>query len=369
MEKLLRLDDISLIPSRYNYGDEISEINIQVEEPDDISVGKSLPIFTSPLSVLVGLRNWSFWQDSGIRTIIPSTESIEERLNLCMYVFCIFTIEEIERYFLGNVTLDSRTQYRIAFDTPNGLDAKWMDIGGKLKSRYGQQVLIMGGPVFNAVGFEYHTQLNFDFVRVGFNSEVAVRSRESHAFNYPLASLLISIKNYKITKMSNIKKFPRIIAEGNELVGYYDMVKAIALGADYVMVGQGLSNVIEANSPIFQKDILDNDDIEYIPVNIENYDIDRIGEISKTNNWVRFFYTDPEIMERISDCNYSSFNQWRTSGGSRQGNFYGGLEMVDVDITLELWIEKFCNSLRYAFSMFGARDWNEFRSNIRYGYF
>lgn len=365
MERLIKLDDITLLPGAYNPG-ELGDVDVFVREPSDVSVRSSLPIFTSPLSSLIGSKNWEFWQSLGIRTVIPSLEPLEDRLSLCRYVFCAFTLEEVEKCFVDG-TLDGNTQYRVAIDTMNGQDTRCMMIGGKVKSQWGQQVLVMGGPISNPVSYSHHAQLGFDFVRVG-TSEVCRGKYGSHAFGYPLGSLLDSIDKLKRTLTS--KDLPKIIAEGEELGSIQNMIKALALGADYVMPGRCLSRIIETSSPIFQRDLQDEcgergGSQELCPVSVDDVDIRLLGERARNNDWVRYCYTNDEIFERISDSNYRSISEWSRTG-RKDSAFFHGLRMVHVDRTLDEWVDEFISALKYAFLMYCASDWSEFKKNSVY---
>ena len=69
--------------------------------------------------------------------------------------------------------------------------------------------------------------------------------------HYPIASLIDECKHIKnrCEGESYVKSTPYIIADGG-VRGYADVIKAIALGADYVMIGSLFTGLLESAAPL-----------------------------------------------------------------------------------------------------------------------
>jgi hypothetical protein len=72
MEKLLELDDITLLPSLTNSGAPGNKAIFTVSDPlDNSGIVETLPIFTSPMEAIVGENSAKIWSEYGIRPVNP----------------------------------------------------------------------------------------------------------------------------------------------------------------------------------------------------------------------------------------------------------------------------------------------------------
>ena len=108
---------------------------------------------------------------------------------------------------------------------------KEIEVGRELKKKFGSSILVMGGNIANPKTYLLYEKAGFDFIRcnVG-NGDVCLTSTNT-GIHYPMASLISDIsdirpKNYKC----------KVIADGG-IETYSEVIKCLALGADYVMCG------------------------------------------------------------------------------------------------------------------------------------
>lgn len=367
MEQLLTLNEITLIPNdissvlssnnKVNY-------NFSVNEQADAIFPNTLPIITSPLSMIVGQDNYKIWQKSGIRPIIPRIEPIDFRLSESAFVFSAFTLSEIKQYFIDKSPANStRTQYHICFDTWNGHNSDIFNLGFELKKRYGNRVLLMGGPIANTKSYEYYSKAGFDFVRVGSRSEACPSKVDS--FYFPMGSLLEGIKLFKSRAGIGLRPV-KVIADG-EIDDYSDILKAIALGADYVMIGQEFSRVLEAAGEVLSRTRnRDTGEFGYDLVSPELLKNCTTGWKAKLNGYCRYYCLNQDLEKQALKEGFRSVQEWKNKIGQR---FNTTWETVEIDITLAEWIEKFIDMAKRAFILSNSYDWPSYQKLIKYGSF
>lgn len=347
MEKYFELEQITLIPAVTNVGFQDNKLDITVTDRNDRTFNKSYPIFTAPTKAIVGEENVKVFTDNGIKPVLSREENINLRLNFCKWVFCAFSMSEINTYFLKESAKFRGTsdQYHVCIETGNGHDQRYLSLCSELKRIYGQQILVMGGNIGCAEAFSDYAKSGFDYIRVG----IGVRStqdRKDLGVCCPLGSLLDSIKQFRKTGAIGLPRQPKIIADGS-ISCFSDIVKAIALGADYVMIGRAFSRVLEAYEVVYKEGEKDKKLIELRPEQLASYS----GAKARLDGLKRHYY-GPVNLERSSVIGRLETNTpiWQK-----------------VDCTLAEWIEEFRICASYNLMMQGAINWDEFKTRVRYG--
>ena len=215
-------NDVSIIPA------EISYINHRT----DISPFYDcwmLPIFTAPMSSIYVKNSTDFWIN-GISNIVPRSVDIKDRLsNKLQGIWRAFSLSEIEKYFIESKQNDFI--YKICIDIANGHLNHLYEIVKKLKSLY-PRCEIMTGNIANPETLLIADNAGVDYIRLGIGSGSGCITSSNTAIHYPMASLINDCYRYK--KQWNLKI--KLIADGG-IRNYDDVIKALALGADYVMIG------------------------------------------------------------------------------------------------------------------------------------
>lgn len=190
-----------------------------------------LPLIASPMSCVVREDNYKEFRDNGVSVVIPRTIPFEKRLELMRSCFCAFSMEEGKEILRRYSFIDKAY---ICLDMANGHMKSQLDLGHELKTQLKGTIpgfiKVMGGNIANSETYLYYDGAGFDYVRVSVGSGQGCLSSTQLSIHYPMASLLDDISGIRGDRKC------KVVADGG-MSGYSDIIKALALGADYVMAG------------------------------------------------------------------------------------------------------------------------------------
>lgn len=361
IEKLLELEDIVLYPSELNNGYQVSKYNYGVL--DDIDKVSSLPIFTSPSDAVVDRINWRVWSKEGIRPVLPRTENIEIRLDGCQYIFAAFSLPEVKEHFISRGKRNSQYQFRVCIDCGNGGDIEIFNTSTQLKKIYGPQINIMAGNLGNPKTYIDYCKAGIDYVRVGISSGSLV-DYNRYGFYYPMAQLLIDILGIKNTSCAGLR-CTKIIADGG-IENPVDILKCIALGADYVMCGRQFVRLVEAAGMIGRKS-KKSENTEVMDEITKEEAVQLLSEVGPKEAQLKRLYCGNTTYEtQAKRAGYSSIDDWMDNGSKTKPSD-SRIEWVSVNGTLKSWLSDMYDKFNYAFAMSNSVDWKTFKQNIKYG--
>lgn len=365
MEKSLELSDIMLVPGNLNSGfSGAGKFDYFVTDEQEVTgVSKSFPIFTSPMEAIIGVDNWKIWQDAGIKPILPRTVDLSVRLDACGFIFSAFSLQEVRDNFLAIDQRSSNRQFHICVDLGNGHDVSLMELGQRLKQQYGKQILLMGGNIANPKTYEVYCSAGFDYVRVGISSGSLV-DKNKYGFHYPMGSLLGAINSTKRTSKGRLRDV-KVIADGG-ITCHSDILKAIALGADYVMIGKEFAKILEASGTVYKRTVKsDQDIIEEVQElgNLSNLTPIELSELDLVRQY--FGNTTPEM--QALRAGFSDVGSWINSEGKPKVKVSDSeWTWINVNMSLKDWIQDFRECINYGFMMSDAKSWKEFKEKILY---
>lgn len=362
MEKLFELKDIALIPSSSNTGYRSKINHLTVDSADVTGMSQSLPIFTSPMEAIIDSNNWKVWQDQGIKPVLPRTEELETRLAACCYIFSAFSIEEVRSNFLSQNRRSMQNQFHVCIDCGNGHDSNLLELGHRLKQLYGQQLILMAGNIGSPETYINYCKAGFDYVRVGMSGGSLV-DRNKYGFYYPMGSLLYDITMVKSKACIGLKPV-KIIADGG-IRSQSDVMKCIALGADYVMIGREFSKLIEAAGTIYRKTEKDGEEImEEVrnPESLLNIPLVELVSLDLVRQYCG--NTTPEI--QAIRQGYRNIEEWKKQN-PRIKISDSSWEWIKIEESLQDWIRDFKDCVDYSFMMSNAADYETFRKNVKFG--
>ena len=349
MEKFLELDDIYLYPTdTTNFGnlgaDKITNLVINEEENS-----QSLPIFTAPMASVVGGCNYQAFINRGIRPILPRTEDLGYRLEGCQYIFCAFTLREIQERFLSSKRISDKL-FRVCIENGNGHDREIINVSRALKAMYGNQICIMAGNIGNPKLYIDYCKADIDYARVGLCSGT-LAIPEVYGFHYPMASLLLDTMGVRNTSCIGLKTRTKIIADGG-IITHVDIIKAMALGADYVMMGRGLVKLAEAAGPAISKTAEGKEELTYGAVS-------QMGKAELMERKVKRLYSAQDLYDpSITPNGYDIVHNIRRPEEAKE-------EWVNVTSNLHMWSLEFIDVVRNAFIYTRATNWKEFKANVK----
>lgn len=247
-------NDVSVIPAYVSTIEHRNECNPFLED-------NKLPIFTAPMSTVVNLDNFVLFENNYINTILPRNIDLDTRID---YVkkgkWVAFSLNEFIDLFVNDKNIEefnNSTIKHVLIDVANGHMMKIYQNTQKAKEIFGDNIEIMVGNIANPHSYMLAYNYGVSYVRVSIGSGQGCITSSNTSIHYPNASLID--ETFKVKKEISekngipIDKLPKIIADGG-IRNYSDVIKALALGADYVMIGGLFSTLIESAGNIFYFD-------------------------------------------------------------------------------------------------------------------
>lgn len=253
-------NDITIVPSTISNINSRSECNPFIE-----NIKNWLPIFASPMASVVNEANLDMFLENGITPILPRNIDFEIRKEeMQNQTWVALSLSEFEDLFITHAidrVGDFRTHYFIVVDIANGHMQSLYEkcITAKMKAKDNDYKLtIMTGNIANAETYKwicnnakyidnegYYTTA-VDFIRVGIGGGSGCITTSNVSIHYPQASLINECKQIKNRfENKSLIKYPAIVADGG-IRNYDHVIKALALGADYVMIGSLFAQCIES---------------------------------------------------------------------------------------------------------------------------
>ena len=243
-------NDIAIVPTVKSNVEHRSECNPFIGQ-----YGKSyLPIFTAPMSTVVNKENFDLFEENHIIPILPRNFDLETRVEyLKLGKWAAVGLQEFEDLFLNNDwDIEMYPDVNVLIDIANGHMSKLhnMIYNAKKKYKWSYRFKIMAGNIANPLSYIELAKAGCDYVRMSIGSGAGCITTTQTGIHYPIVSLIEETYQIK-KKMERLGGWtPMIIADGG-IRDYVDVIKALAVGADYVMVGGLFSKLVESAAPTF----------------------------------------------------------------------------------------------------------------------
>lgn len=253
-------NDLCIVPAT------ISKINSRKEVNPFID--NMLPIFAAPMSAVVNVNNYEIWLNNKITPILPRNINFEIRLNFLQQgKWVAVSLTEFRDIFISKKIIDihKEKQYRVCVDLANGHMYSLLSDCYKVKQLF-PNVIIMTGNIANPETYLEYCNAGIDYVRCSIGSGSCCTTASNTAIHYPIASLIDKINTIKYNRNLYNEFCTKVIADGG-IRNYNDVIKALALGADYAMIGGLFATFIESAGEVVSGDNFVNLN------NIEDHDI------------------------------------------------------------------------------------------------
>ena len=308
--------------------------------------GGYLPIFTAPMDTVVDEENHKLFFENKINICFPRQKDYKTShypgffYSLSLDDFIKEYVEKTIFWSPGiSVSHDGphKSTVYILIDIANGHMEKMMDAIKKAKEKHGDNIFVMAGNVANPNTYRLLSDAGADAVRIGIGNGNGCLTTQQTGIGYPMASLIRECY-YKSLTMDNAAL---IIADGG-MKDYSDIIKAIALGADYVMVGSLLNKCLEScgETRIFK----------YIKLNPK----------SKLTQWL--YKKGFKLTKRFRGM--STKEVQKNWGNEVIKTSEGVVRIRPVEYTLAQWAGNFEDYLRSAMSYTNCKTLSEFRGNV-----
>ena len=337
-EKKYTYNDITIIPAP------ITSVEHRGDCNPYLSDGK-LPIFTAPMSSVVSEENFNIFEENKINAILPRSVDLKIRKDYALNgKWAAFSLQEFEDFFVEKND-NATTTPKVLIDIANGHMQKLYDLVRKSKTNWGKEgIIIMVGNIANPLTYYEVVDSGADFVRLGVGAGLGCITTSNVAIHYATASLIqdtfLIKKQIADTRGVSMSELPKIIADGG-IRNYSDVIKALALGADYAMIGGIFASLVESAAKTFL------DDKEVLPLSrhkiTEHDGVFRIVD-SQTNK----LYSS----SKLTKCFYGMASKKGQIDmfGQKQKTAEGIVKYINVSTTIDKWVENMTSYLQSAMS-------------------
>ena len=339
-------NDLTIVPCK------ISKIRHR-KECNPYTLNGNLPLFTAPMYSVVCKEDISIYEQNKINTILPRAKEIDyEYLKSGKWI--ALSLDQFIDTFIENINADIKdgAEYNVCIDIANGhmIDLyKAINEAKELARKNDYVLTIMTGNIANPETYRWICMNSeVDYIRLSIGSGAACITTPQTGVHYPIASLIEECHSIQqeMLNSSDCKCVPFIVADGG-IHGYGDINKALALGADYVMIGSEFAACYDSASKIANfignqgKPGFDLDEESKRKV-IKEYNIEKIhfGMASKEAQHI--------------------YNEGSTSFKTAEGTF----KVLTCKHTIKSWTDNFVDYLRSAMSYTGCKSLQEYIGKV-----
>ena len=291
-----------------------------------------LPIMVSPMDTVVDEKNYKLFETSLIPVCMPRGHKDYSG------TFKSISLDEFETYVDWYITNESFGEVKILVDIANGHIEKLHKLCEKfVKNRKKKSHILMVGNVANPKTYKELAKIGVDYVRVGIGGGSGCLTSANTGVHYPMASLINECYQYK--KKGGYKT--KIVADGG-FKNYDDIIKAIMLGADYVMLGGILNKCLESCSTT------------------------KLFGIPLSTYWSTYIWYNHKWMRKYLKKSFRGMSTKEVQkkwGRESLKTSEGIVKTNPVEYTLEQWVENFTDYLKSAMSYTNSKTLKEFRES------
>jgi len=306
-----------------------------------------LPVIVSPMDTVIGLDNWQLYLNNRMpicfpRGIRPESFKEEDAGLLSAYssvIFFSYSLDETSElceWLENNKSED--LEFNVLIDIANGHMKHMVDLVKELRSR--TKVKIMVGNIANPETYRVLSEAGADFIRVGIGFGGGCLTAMNTGVGYSMASLVKKCADIKEEMSSNDERVASIVADGG-FREYSDIIKALALGSDYVMLGSILNKCLESSGDTYWKGIKLSPEI------------------------AKFLWKKKCRLEK-KFRGMSTKEVQKKWGKNKLTTSEGVVRMRTVKYTLSGWRENFEDYLKSAMSYTNSRTLNDFIGNVKF---
>ena len=320
--------DITLVPETITTISSRSQVNITNED------GK-LPLIVSPMDTVIDGKNCKMFRDLGYEVCLPRGAEFTLENS-----FISVSLDEFEKLLdWYEVEHISDGDLHVLIDIANGHMERLYNLTSKfVELRKNPNHKLIVGNVANPNTYKKFAELGVDYIRVGIGGGSGCLTSANTGVHYPMASLINEC--YKIKKENYFDT--KIIADGG-FRNYDDIIKAIALGADYVMLGGVLNKSLESASTTLL--------FKFLPMS-KNFSIFM---------WECFPFMRKFFYKKFRGMSTKEVQvEW---GKEKLVTSEGIVKYNKVDYTLDGWTTNFKDYLKSAMSYTNSKNLEDFRGS------
>lgn len=321
LEMKYGLDDYVIVPEvETGIVSRTAECNPCYGEIGDAVMDNKLPLFVAPMCCVLNETNWKKFSDAGLCPVIPRTVSTNIRKVLWTDAFVAVGLKELEEIVNEIQPTEISGIIHICLDIANGHMRAAMDLCRRLREKLGSNVRIMAGNIANPKTILLYEESGIDYVRLSIGTGNVCTTSANVGVHYPIGSLIYECNELRNKHNLKIK----LIADGG-IKNTDHINKALALGADYCMLGEIMAKTEEACGDI-------------------------IPDMSYTKRIYREYYG--------MSTKKAQMKMGKTAEECRTAE--GIIKSVQVEYSLDKWVDNFKHYLKSAMSYTNCRELKEF---------
>lgn len=351
LNNLFSLDDVVLIPSVFTEIKNRSKCSPYIREHSLLpGTNSKLPLFTAPMSCVISPDNYNDFKNCGINTIIPRNVHINTRIKLAKNTFVALGLDEFKK-----LLIEEKLPYKmfICIDVANGHMMQLYELSKYAKEKHGDNLVLMVGNIANPDTYIEYSRIGVDYVRCGIGTGNVCTTSANGGIHYPMGSLLQDIHELKLYNSNKITKFAKIVADGG--FNNFDQInKALALGADFVMLGKIFAKTVEAcgliHSAVYPNKVEMLENPEGFSYKVKGWDIENIKYYKCTRDY------------------YGMSTKTAQKEFGKEGNKTAeGISIrVPIEYTIKGWVDNFKHYLQSVMSYTNSVTLDDFIGKVQY---
>lgn len=336
MIEKLHWDDLAISPAiESDIDSRKKEITI------NYSTGE-IPLIVSPMDTVVDTKNVKDFLSEDYIVCLPRTANdTKEFWNSC---FISFGVDDLkEAMDSGNVPP------KVLIDVANGHMKKVMILAKEFVSKFPDKKLMVGN-IAHPETYRIYADIGVWGVRCSVGTGSACTTSANAAVHYAPASLIDECYNVSC----EFNNPPKIIADGG-FKNFATIIKALGMGADYVMLGGVLNKALESCSEFYTKQ-----------------ELITASSSQKTSEMIKIAKEEAENIFKGGGEVFKYFRGMSTKEVQRDWKrkvlttSEGITKYNKVEYTLHGWTENFKDYLRSTMSYCGKRDITRFIGQVEF---
>lgn len=329
----LDLDDFLIVPAAKSRVSSRKEVNVYDNN-------KMLPLFTAPMDTVVDIYNMDIFRSNGIYPIAPRGSNFD--LVSTKDDWLAIGLEEFDNLLKSDTKL---LGISILVDIANGHMVKLIDSVSRAKAKFGANLTLMVGNVANPETYKLLSEAGADYCRIGIGNGGGCLTSQNVGIGFPMGTLINLCSHIK----EDMDLRTKIVADGG-MKNYDDVIKALALGADYVMLGSIFNKALESAGDTYKANIRHEGWVE---------PGDKVDQYQE-DVWCAFA-SGAKFYKKFRGM--STKEVQRVLGNKEIKTSEGATRINPVEYTITGWVENFKHYLSSAMSYSDAFTLKEFRQN------
>jgi IMP dehydrogenase len=315
-------DDVLLVPA-YNHWESRKVVDISIRDRTE-KLALGLPLMSSNMDTITGVEMADFMGDNGAIGVLHRFMGIDD--NVAMWKRCrhptFVSIGCSDKDLERTEALRDAGAVYYCIDVAHA-HAKY--VGRTLKNvraLLGKEACIMAGNVATYAGADYLASCTADIIKVGIGGGSVCTTRIKTGFGVP-----------SLSSIRECAKVDRSIVADGGVRAAGDIVKALAFGADFVMLGSMLAGTRSTPGEVYSR-------------------------TDETGNQVRFKIYRGMASREVQDDYHGGMAEWKTAEGvSTEVPYRDNEEQIIADII---------GGLRSGLTYGGANDIKQLQRKLDY---